>query len=169
MPETLPEGYNSSAQYGLSLAVERVKGHRGIGQFLENGIKNAAGMWFGVLPVVMCVGTLALMLANYTTIFDVLGAPFMPLLEFLQVPEAQEVSKTMIVGFTDMFTPSVIAAEGIADPMSRFIVATVSVTQLIYLILGSKIPVNVVELFILFLERTIISLIIICPVAHLLF
>lgn len=44
MPETLPEGYNSSAQYGLSLAVERVKGHRGIGQFLENGIKNAAGM-----------------------------------------------------------------------------------------------------------------------------
>ena len=90
-------------------------------------------MWFGVLPVVMCVGTLALMLANYTTIFDVLGAPFMPLLEFLQVPEAQEVSKTMIVGFTDMFTPSVIAAEGIADPMSRFIVATVSVTQLIYL------------------------------------
>lgn len=112
MPETLPEGYNSSAQYGLSLAVERVKGHRGIGQFLENGIKNAAGMWFGVLPVVMCVGTLALMLANYTTIFDVLGAPFMPLLEFLQVPEAQEVSKTMIVGFTDMFTPSVICGRG---------------------------------------------------------
>ena len=153
MPETLPEGYNSSAQYGLSLAVERVKGHRGIGQFLENGIKNAAGMWFGVLPVVMCVGTLAL----------------------LQVPEAQEVSKTMIVGFTDMFTPSVIAAEGIADPMSRFIVATVSVTQLIYLsevgglILGSKIPVNILELFILFLERTIISLLIVCPVAHLLF
>ena len=153
MPETLPEGYNSSAQYGLSLAVERVKGHRGIGQFLENGIKNAAGMWFGVLPVVMCVGTL----------------------ELLQVPEAQEVSKTMIVGFTDMFTPSVIAAEGIADPMSRFIVATVSVTQLIYLsevgglILGSKIPVNILELFILFLERTIISLLIVCPVAHLLF
>ena len=97
MPETLPEGYNSSAQYGLSLAVERVKGHRGIGQFLENGIKNAAGMWFGVLPVVMCVGTLALMLANYTTIFDVLGAPFMPLLEFLQVPEAQEVSKLSLI------------------------------------------------------------------------
>ena len=175
MPETLPEGYTSSAKFGLDLAIKRVSDHRGIGQFLENGLKNACGMWFGVLPVVMCVGTLALMLANYTTIFDVLGAPFMPLLDLLQVPEAQEVSKTMIVGFTDMFTPSVIAAEGIADPMSRFIVATVSVTQLIYLsevgglILGSKIPVNIVELFILFLERTIISLLIVCPVAHLLF
>jgi nucleoside recognition membrane protein YjiH len=104
-----------------------------------------------------------------------LGTPFVPLLELLQVPEAAAVSQTMVVGFTDMFTPSIIAAAGIADPMARFIVAVISVTQLIYLsevgglILGSKIPVNLLELFILFLERTIISLIIVAPIAHLIF
>ena len=81
----------------------------------------------------------------------------------------------MIVGFTDMFTPSVIAAESVTSDMSRFIVAVISVTQLIYLsevgglILGSKIPVNLLELFILFLERTIISLFIVAPLAHLIF
>ena len=37
------------------------------------------------------------------------------------------------------------------------------------LILGSKIPVNLAELFILFLERTIISLLIAAPVAHMFF
>ena len=37
------------------------------------------------------------------------------------------------------------------------------------LTLGSKIPVNLLELFILFLERTIISLLIACPLTHLLF
>ena len=175
MPDSLPEGYSSPAQYGLSLAVERVDEHRGIGQFLENGVKNAAGMWFGVMPVVMCIGTLALMLANNTPVFDYLGIPFTPLLDLLQVPEADQVSKTMIVGFTDMFTPSVIAAEAVSNPMSRFIVAVISVTQLIYLsevgglILGSKIPVNLLELFILFLERTIISLVIVAPIAHLIF
>ncbi len=138
-------------------------------------MKNAVGMWFGVLPTVMAIGTLALVLANNTPIFEICGKPFMPLLELLQVPEAAEASKTMIVGFTDMFTPSIIAAEGIASEMTRFIVASVSVTQLIYLsevgglILGSKLPVNIVELFILFLERTIISLLIICPLAHLIF
>ena len=74
-----------------------------------------------------------------------------------------------------MFTPSIIAAEGIASEMTRFIVASVSVTQLIYLsevgglILGSKLPVKLWELFVLFLERTIISLVIICPLAHLIF
>ena len=175
MAEDLPEGYSNSVQYGIALAIQRGDEHRGIAQFLENGIKNAAGMWLGVMPVVMCIGTLALVLANNTPIFDWLGAPFVPLLQLLQVPEADLVSKTMIVGFTDMFTPSVIAAESIDNQMALFIVAVISVTQLIYLsevgglILGSKIPVNIVELFIIFLERTIISLIIVAPVAHFIF
>lgn len=175
MAEDLPEGYTSTVDYGLALAVKRVDEHRGVVQFVENGVKNAAGMWFGVLPVVMCIGTLALVLANNTVIFDYLGMPFLPLLELLQVPEAAAASKTMIVGFTDMFTPSIIAAESITSDMTRFIVATISVTQLIYLsevgglVLGSKIPVNLLELFILFLERTIISLLIVAPLAHFLF
>ena len=175
MAEDLPEGYTSSVQYGLALAVKRVDEHRGIGQFLENGIKNAAGMWFGVLPVVMCIGTLALVLATYTPVFDILGMPFLPLLNLLQVPEAELVSKTMVVGFTDMFTPSVIAAASITNPAALFIVAVISVTQLIYLsevgglILGSKIPVNLLELFVLFLERTIISLLIVAPASLLIF
>lgn len=175
MGEQLPEGYTSSFQYGLALARQRVAEFRGIEQFMESSIKNAAGMWFGVLPVVMCIGTLALVLANNTTIFDVLGKPFMPLLQLLDVPEAEAASKTMIVGFTDMFTPSIIAASTITAPMTKFIVAVISVTQLIYLsevgglILGSKIPVSLPELFILFLERTIISLFIAAPVAHMIF
>lgn len=175
MAETLPEGYTSAAQYGLDLAVERVREYRGIGQFLESGLKNSAGMWFGVMPVVMCIGTLALLLANNTQIFEILGTPFLPLLKMLHVPEAAEASKTMIVGFTDMFTPSILAAGSISSPMTKFIVAVSSVTQLIYLsevgglILGSKIPVNIGELFLLFLERTIIGLLIVCPIAHLIF
>ena len=175
MPETIPSQYKNSFEYGMDLALKKADEFKGIGQFLENGVKNAVGMWFGVLPTVMAIGTLALLLANNTPIFEILGKPFLPLLELLQVPEAAEASKTMIVGFTDMFTPSIIAAEGIASEMTRFIVASVSVTQLIYLsevgglILGSKLPVKLWELFVLFLERTIISLIIICPLAHLIF
>ena len=175
MGEQLPEGYTSSFQYGLALARQRVAEFRGVEQFMESAIKNAAGMWFGVLPVVMCIGTLALVLANNTTIFDVLGKPFLPLLQFLDVPEAELASKTMIVGFTDMFTPSIIAASTITSSMTKFIVAVISVTQLIYLsevgglILGSKIPVSLPELFILFLERTIISLLIAAPAAHFIF
>ena len=175
MPEDIPSEYKNSREYGLALAMDRVSGHQGVGQFLENGLKNAVGMWFGVLPTVMAIGTLALLLANNTPIFEILGKPLLPLLELLQVPEAAEASKTMIVGFTDMFTPSIIAAESITSAMTRFIIAVVSVTQLIYLsevgglILGSKLPIKLWELFLIFLERTIISLLIVCPLAHLIF
>ena len=175
MPESIPEGYSSSVDYGISLAVKRVQEHKGIGEFLSNGLKNAVGMWFGVMPVVMCIGTIALALSNNTQIFEILGKPFLPLLNLLQVPEAAAASKMMIVGFTDMFTPSVIAAAGVTSAMTKFIIAVISVTQLIYLsevgglILGSKLPVNIVELFIIFIERTIISLLIVTPIAHFIF
>ena len=138
-------------------------------------MKNAVGMWFGVLPTVMAVAPVALAIANNTPIFDYLGMPFKPLLDLLQVPEAGAVASTMIVGFTDMLTPAIIASELITSEMSKFIVAVVSVTQLLYLsevgglILGSKIPVKLWEMFVIFLERTIISLLIACPLAQLLF
>ena len=173
--EDLSENYSSSVQYGLDLAIKRAESHKGIGEFLKNGIENAFGMWFSVMPIVMIIGTASLVLANNTQVFEILGKPFLPLLNFLKVPESFEASKTMIVGFSDMFTPSIIAASTIQSQMTKFIVATISVTQLIYLsevgglILASSIPVNLFELFVIFIERTIISLLIVAPIAHLLF
>lgn len=175
MGEDIPPQYRSLTEYGLALAKRKIASGKGFGEFLLGGLGNAMDMCFGVLPVVMCIGTVSLIIANYTPVFDYLGAPFRPLLEFLQVPQAAEASKTMVVGFCDMFIPSIIAAETIQTEMTRFIVATISVTQLIYLseigglILGSKIPINIFELFVIFLERTLISLMIIVPVAHLVF
>ena len=131
-------------------------------------------MWVGVLPIVMAMGTFALILAEFTPIFQWLGAPFIPILSLLGVPEAQAASQTMIVGFADMFLPSVMASK-ITSDMTRFIVACVSVTQLIYLsevgsvILGSKIPLKLKDLFIIFLMRTLITLPIIALIAHMLF
>ena len=173
-PDTLPEGYKSNVEYGMDLAMKRVAEHKGIGEFFKSGAKNACSMWFGVLPSVMAIGTVALILANFTPIFEWLGIPFRPLLQLLQVPEADAVASTMIVGFTDMLTPAILIAECASD-MARFIVAVVSVTQVLYLsevgglILGSKLPLNIWELFVIFLERTIISLLIVCPIAHLMF
>ena len=98
-----------------------------------------------------------------------------PLFQALGVPDAAAASTTMIVGFTDMFTPSVIIAAADVSAQTRFIVAVISVTQVLFLdevgglILASKLPVNLPELFVIFLERTIISLFIVCPVSHLLF
>lgn len=174
LPDSLPDGYTSSHQYGLDLAVARVSNSGSIGEFFLSGSKNCVTMWFSILPTVMSIGTFALILANFTPIFDWLGMPFYPLLKLLGVPDAYAASGAMVVGFTDMFTPSILIS-GCADPMTRFVVAVISITQVLFLdevgglILSSKLPVNLFELFVIFIERTIISIIVVVPIAHLLF
>ena len=163
LDESIPDG-ETYFSWALHQAVMTARHNASLKNFLKNGLKNALDMWIGVMPVVMGFGTIALILSNYTPIFEILGKPFIPLLNLIQLPEAVSASKTMLVGFTDMFVPSIIASKEISSELTRFVVATVSVTQLIYmsevgaLIVGTRIPVRVWELFVIFLERTIISI-----------
>lgn len=171
--ETIPEGYNPLS-WGIKLAIERASKNRGVKEFLIDGGKNVLDMWMGVAPIVMAMGTIALVIANYTPFFQWIGLPFIPILELLQIPEAKEASQTILIGFADMFLPSVLAA-GIESELTRFVIACLSVTQLIYmsevggLLLGSKIPVTFKDLVLIFLLRTVITLPIIVGIAHLLF
>ncbi|MPQ43438.1 YjiH family protein [Clostridium tarantellae] len=172
--ETVPEGFTPFS-FGVNQAIKKASSQTKISQFFIDGIKNILEMWIGVLPIVMAMGTLALIIAEYTNIFQVLGLPFIPIFKLLGIPEAQAASQTVIVGFADMFLPSVIATKTITSDMTKFIIACVSVTQLIYLsevgsvILGSKIPLNIRELFLIFLTRTLITLPVITIIAHILF
>ncbi|UHA75555.1 YjiH family protein [Paenibacillus sp. 481] len=171
--ETLPAGWKPLS-WGLHQAVNKAEQHEGVGSFFRNGLKNILDLWIGVIPVVMAIGTTAVAIAEYTPIFKWLGAPFEPLLVLMGVPEAAAASQTILVGFADMFLPTVLAS-GIESEMTRFVVAALSVTQLIYmsevggLLLGSKLPVTLKDLIIIFLLRTIITLPIIVGIAHLLF
>ena len=171
--EKYPENYNA-VTHGLENALNMANKNRSIGKFFSDGIKNVVDMYIGVAPVVLAFGTIALMLAEYTSVFKILGTPFEPLLMLFGIPEAAAAAQTMVVGFADMFLPSILGAS-IESEMTRFFIATMSVTQLIYmsevggLLLGSKIPVNFKDLLVIFLLRTLISFPIIAVVAHILF
>ena len=171
--EDIPDNMKAS-QYGMKLALAKAEKAPGIKAFFQEGLENVFEMWFGTLPVILAMGTIALMIAEYTPFFKLLGLPFIPLYNLLQIPEAELASQTVIVGFADMFLPSVIASSAESE-LTRFVVAATSVTQLIYMseigsiIMGSKIPVSLKDLFIIFLERTIVTLPIIAFFAHLLF
>lgn len=171
--EDIPAGM-TARKYGLKLALDKAEKSPGILGFFKSGFTSVAEMWLGTLPVVLAMGTAALIVAEYTPIFRYLGMPFIPLLQLLQVPEAAQASETVIVGFADMFLPSVIASS-IESELTRFVVAGTSVTQLIYMseigsiIMGSKVPVSFTKLFIIFLERTLVTMPIIALFAHLIF
>ncbi|APH05688.1 YjiH family protein [Bacillus weihaiensis] len=160
-------------KWGVNRAVKQASDKR-FSDVVKGGVENVLDLWLGVLPIVMTIGTIALVIAEYTPLFKLLGAPFIPVLEMLQVPEAAEASQTMLIGFADMFLPAIIGS-GIESEMTRFIIGCLSITQLIYmsevggLLLGSKVPVTFLDLVLIFLLRTVISIPIIIGIAHVVF
>lgn len=171
--ERVPEGH-TNVTWGLELALAKAKDSLSVKEFLLKGTTSVLDLWLGVLPVIMALGSLALMIVEFTPFFQWLGLPFIPLLKILGVPYAVEASQTIMVGFADMFLPSVIAAN-IPNEMTRFIMAALSVTQLIYLsesgavMLGTKMDISLLDLFVIFIERTLITLPIIVIAARIIF
>ncbi|WP_421382248.1 YjiH family protein [Bacillus salacetis] len=171
--EVIPKGY-SRLGYGFEQALIQARKNNNVGKFFADGFKNVLDMWLGVAPIVMAIGTTALIIAENTPVFSWIGMPFIPILELLQLPEAAAASESILVGFADMFLPAIFGS-GIESELTRFVIASLSVTQLIYLsevgglLLGSKIPVDFKDLVFIFLERTIITLPIIAIIGHIVF
>jgi len=156
-------GEISKIQWGLKLAVDKASKGFTINQILYNGIYTWLGIVFALTPIVMSFGTLALVLATYTPIFEWLSLPFGYYLQILGIEEAFEAAPATIVGFTDMFIPAILAAN-ISSYKTRFIIGILSLVQIIYmtevgtLIVTSKMPIKFKGVLAIFLEKTIISL-----------
>lgn len=119
----------------------------------------------------MAIGTLALIVAEYTPVFTYLSYPLVPVLEWMQIPDAEAAAPAMLVGFADMFLPAILGS-GIESELTRFVIGAVSLIQLVYMseigvmLIRSSIPINFWQLFIIFIQRTVIALPVVVLIAH---
>ena len=169
--DNIPEGV-SLVKWGFKEARRKASEAGSAKQLAKTGAETVLDIWLGLIPLVMALGTLALVIAEYTPIFKIISYPLIPVLTLMGLPEAAEAAPTILVGFADMFLPAVLGS-GIESELTKFVLAGVSLTQLIYmseigiLILRSNIPVNFLELVLIFVLRTIITLPVIVIFAHL--
>ena len=128
-----------------------------------SGLEVVVGMLFDLIPIVVAWGTIALIIATYTPLFQWISYPYGMYLDLLGVPEAFAAAPATLVGFTDMFIPALLIT-GLTSVKTKFIIGVLSLVQIIYMtevgtiIIKSEIPLNFWKLLILFLERTIIAL-----------
>lgn len=168
--ESVPSNH-SLYSWGLEQALRRAETAPSPSTLARSCLMNVVDILFGLLPLVIAIGTVSLALVEYTPIFTWLSYPLIPLLDLLQLPESAKAAPAMLVGFADMFLPAVLG-KGIESELTRFVIACVSMTQLIYmsevgvLLLKSKIPLNLLELLAIFVIRTLITLPIIALIAH---
>ena len=160
--------------HSLALATERASGAPGPAALARHGLRTTFDIWFGLLPLVMVIGTSSLVIANHTPIFTWLSYPLVPFAELLRFPEAATAAPALLVGFADQFLP-VILGQSIESEVTRFVIACASVTQLVYMsevgayLLKSRLPVSLLELFVVFLLRTLITVPVCALIGHMIF
>ena len=86
----------------LNQALDRAANAPSSRELVQRVGRNVSEIWLSLIPVVMGLGTTALILAEYTPVFTWLGAPIAPILNLLQLEEAQAAAPLILVGFTDM-------------------------------------------------------------------
>lgn len=165
----IPDGYTLH-QWAVKTAVDRAQTSN-LGTVWKTGFETLLTIYMSTLPLVMAWGTIVLIIATYTPVFNWLGYPFYLLLQLVKMPEAYETAPAFVLGFADQFLSAVIGSARTART-AKFMCAGISITGLVYmtevgvLILDSKMPVSFRDLFIVYVERAILTVFLLAPFAY---
>ncbi|MFD1395970.1 YjiH family protein [Kroppenstedtia eburnea] len=167
-PEVRQQLFRTAWKEALTAANNAPSLHRNIWSNLKDGLV----MTMAILPSILSVGLIGLLLAKFTPLFDWVGYLFLPFTWLVQLPEPMLAAKASAVEIAEMFLPALVAAE--APLVTKFVIGIVSVSSVLFFsasipcILSTEIPVSIGELVIIWVERTILTLLIATPLVYLL-
>ena len=124
---------------------------------------------------IMAISSITFLLVEYTSLFNILGVPFIPVLKLCQVPNAAEIAPAMILGLAEIATPATFISTLSISVEAAFFVIVVSALQIIMFsnsavsIMESEIPLGIGKLILIFFIRTLIAIPIVSVVMHILF
>ncbi len=151
----------SLPRLALKKAVKRAESAPGFQGYINSSLRAMAEAVFGVIGASMGLVVLVMILGRHTPVFGWLTLPLVPLLEVMGMGGADVAAPGILVGFLDQFVPALIATDIDAE-LTRFVLAGLSVAQLIYmsevgiLLLRSILPLKFTDLVLIFLWRTVI-------------
>lgn len=161
----------------LTLARERAIGRaaevedvwKTIGKSMAEGV----ALSIKAIGTVFLIGTVAMIIAEYTSVFQILGSPAEPLLNLLGVPDAAALAPATVIGFAEMFLPFLYVAELQLSTGALFFISVLGLVQIIYMsevgamIIVTKLPVSILDMVVIFIIRTIIAIPIVTVCMHL--
>lgn len=134
-------------------------------QVVKEACLNVLNIYVGFLPIIMTVGTLSLVIAEYTPFFSVISFPFVYLYEWLGYAQstAEMMAPATLAGFADMYLPALFITSSTSEA-SRFFIGVLAFTQLVFLsetgmiLVKTKIGLNFLDIIKVFLFRTLLSI-----------
>lgn len=154
----------SIMEHSYEAAIEQAEQTSIKGAFLE-ALKNIVDIYVGFLPIIMAVGTISLVIAEYTPFFDFISAPLVPVYDFLGYSRevAAQMAPASLAGFADMYLPALFIS-GAESEAARFFIGVLAFTQLVFMsetgmiLVKTKIGLNFWDVVKVFLFRTVLSI-----------
>lgn len=128
--------------------------------------KDGCLMLLGFIPVLVSVGLLSFILIKMTPVFDILAYIYYPFTLLVGVGAPMEVAKGAAVVAGEMFIPSAMMAGTAASLASKYTVAIVSISTIVFFsgtipcIVATDVDISVKDLVIIMFERTAITILI---------
>jgi nucleoside recognition membrane protein YjiH len=165
----IPKGQRLTRAWQESLsAAERAPK---LGASVLTNLKEGMLMTMSILPSILSIGLLGLLLAKYTPVFEWLGLLFYPLIALFGIEEARQLSQAVASGLAEMFLPALLMTD--ATLPARFAAGVVSVSSILFFsasipcILSTRIPLSVGRIVVIWLIRTLLSLVLAIPAGYL--
>lgn len=128
-----------------------------------------------VSAFVVSLSVICLAVANYTPIISIIGTPMVPILKLLQIPDAEIIAPSTLVGFLALSLPATLLKDTGVSAMAAFFIVVLSTSQIIFFtesanaMLESEMPLSFWDLLLIFILRTIILIPLVAIVAHMIF
>lgn len=144
-------------------------------EVIKESFKNIINIYVSFLPIIMAVGTISLIIAEYTSFFSIISAPLVYVYTFIGYSKevALAMAPASVAGFADMYLPALFIMES-ASEASRFFIGVLAFTQLVFMsetgmiLVKTKIGLNFWDVIKVFLFRTILSIPILIVITNIL-
>ena len=136
------------------------------GETFAAGALDALAFTQKIVAYVAAISVVALMLAVYTPIFTWIGYPMIPLLRLcgFTAAEAAIMAPATLIGISEVALPAILVAGSGISEKAVFFICVLSTVQIIFFsesvnaMLESKVKMNIGNLCLIFLIRTLIAL-----------
>ena len=134
---------------------------------IRKNVRDGVLMSLRFLPLILAVGTIVFILGRMTPFFDWVGYLFYPVVYLLRIPEPMMVARAVSTAGAEVLMPSLMV-NGMDAPLSvRLVIGVVSVSTVLFIsgtipcILSTNLHMPIKDLFMILIERIILSLLVI--------
>ncbi|SHJ85646.1 nucleoside recognition GATE domain-containing membrane protein YjiH [Dethiosulfatibacter aminovorans DSM 17477] len=139
----------------------------------EYFLGDALKMSSAVTASIMSIGLIGLLISGYTPFFDYLGYIFYPVVALMKLPDPMLSAKANASEIAEMFIPSLLVIQ--SDMITKFVTAVTSISGILFFsasipcLMSTDIPVKMRDILLIWVERTMLSIVFASIIAHLVF